>query len=61
MDIKWDIFPTSLKIAKVVPIFKKGNRKDVANYRPIAILSVFDKIITKAFFIRYYRGTKYPK
>jgi hypothetical protein len=29
------IFPDQLKIAKVVPLYKKGNTKAIQNYRPI--------------------------
>ena len=31
-----------LKIAKVIPIFKSGNKESIENYRPISILSVFE-------------------
>lgn len=41
------IFPDLLKIAKIVPIFKKGNANNISNFRPIALLSVFSKIIEK--------------
>ena len=34
------IFPNSLKIAKVTPIFKKGNNSLITNYRPISVLPV---------------------
>ena len=40
-----DIFPDSLKIAKVTPVYKKGSKLKCANYRPITLLSTLDKII----------------
>jgi hypothetical protein len=42
-------FPKKLKITKITPIFKKGNQKDVCNYRPIAILPTISKIYEKVF------------
>ena len=38
------IFPNQLKIAKVVPIFKKNVQTDVKNYRPISVLPTISKI-----------------
>ena len=38
------IFPDTLKIAKVTPIFKKGNKKLICNYRPISVLPVISKV-----------------
>lgn len=40
--------PEKLKQSRVVPVFKKGNRADVTNYRIIAISSVFLKIFERA-------------
>lgn len=37
-------FPDMWKFARIVPIYKKGNRGNVANYRPISILSVLSKV-----------------
>ena len=37
------VFPDIWKIAKKIPIFKKGNRSDEDNYRPISLLSCFEK------------------
>ena len=38
------VFPSQLKLAKVIPVHKKGNKNDITNYRPISILSCFSKI-----------------
>jgi hypothetical protein len=40
-------FPCIFKRAIVTPIFKSGNREDPSNYRPIAILPVYSKIVEK--------------
>jgi Reverse transcriptase (RNA-dependent DNA polymerase)/Endonuclease-reverse transcriptase len=45
-------FPKNMKISKVIPIFKKGEKEDAANYRPIAITSAFSKVYEKAFLAR---------
>ena len=38
------VFPDLLKMANVIPIFKKGSKLDVSNYRPISLLSNISKI-----------------
>ena len=38
------IFPYELKITKIVPIFKSGDKTLVPNYRPISVLGFFSKI-----------------
>ena len=45
-------FPELSKIAKVIPIFKSEERTDPSNYRPISLLSVFDKLLEELMYNR---------
>ena len=44
--------PDQFKLARVIPIHKKGSRSTVSNYRPICLLSVFNKILEKLMYKR---------
>ena len=44
------IFPDELKIAKVIPLFKKDDPKLLTNYRPISLLPTISKVIEKIIF-----------
>ena len=45
--INTGVFPAQLKIAKVIPIFKKNYQQRFNNYRPISLLPVLSKVVEK--------------
>lgn len=47
MCLTTSIFPVKLQVAKVVVLFKKGNRNELGNYRPVSILPIFSKVFEK--------------
>ena len=48
------IFPNCWKVANVVPIFKKGERSSVSNYRPVSLLSCCSKLFERIIFKHMY-------
>ena len=46
------IFPSTLKVAIIKPIFKSGDTSQVNNYRPISILPVMSKVLEKLIYCR---------
>lgn len=55
---KSGIFPQALKVAKIIPVHKKGDSRNMNNYRPISILSFIDKILEKLLVTRLSRYLK---
>ena len=45
--IEQGIFPDHLKLAEIVPVYKKGDKSIETNYRPISLISNFAKILEK--------------
>ena len=48
------VFPSVLKTATVVPIFKKDSKLNYSNYRPISLLPNIEKILEKLMYERLY-------
>ena len=46
-SIQQGVFPDSLKIANVIPIFKSNVKTNIQNYRPISLLPLLSKIFEK--------------
>jgi len=41
------IFPAEWKMANVVPVYKKDDKQNVKNYRPVSLLPIFGKIFER--------------
>ena len=48
------VFPSVLKTAKVVSVFKKDSNLDYSNYRPNSLLLNIEKILEKFMYKRLY-------
>ena len=49
------IVPNSIKIAKIIPIYKSKNKCEVKNYRPISLLPAISKLIERVMYKRLYK------
>jgi hypothetical protein len=47
LSFQTGLVPEGLKLARIVPIYKKGDKTLLTNYRPISLLSIFHKILEK--------------
>ena len=45
-------FPEVLKLAKILPFHKSGDRNDAGSFRPISLLPIISKVFEKLLFIR---------
>jgi len=52
MSLESGIFPTQLKLARVIPVHKAGSTSSLNNYRPISTLPILSKIFEKLMFKR---------
>ena len=54
LSLTTGVFPDSLKIAKVIPIYKKDDPSLVSNYRPVSILPSTSKFLERLTYHRLY-------
>ena len=52
MSVSLGTYPRKLKLVKIIPIFKADNVEDPNNYRPISLLSNFNKVFEKLIYVR---------
>ena len=45
--LKCEIFPDDWKKGNIVPIFKKGDKQNIKNYRPVSLLPICSKIFER--------------
>ena len=49
------IFPNDMKIARVIPLYKAGEKYLFTNYRPVSLLPQFSKILEKIYYSRLHK------
>ena len=47
LSLSSGMFPTLMKKADVLPLFKGGNKLSMSNYRPISLLLTISKLLEK--------------
>jgi len=47
LSLNSGVFPDIWKTAKVKPLYKKGDKYDMKNYRPISIINIFTKLLER--------------
>ena len=53
-SINSGVFPDEWKCCKVIPLFKRGARSDLNNYRPISIITVVAKVFERIIYDQIY-------
>ena len=52
LSLEQGSFPTELKLANIIPIFKSGDSDIIGNYRPVSLLTTVSKVFERAFYNR---------
>ena len=58
LSVTQGYFPSCWKTARITPIFKKGDKSDLHNYRPISILCNFSKLFEICLYGQIYSQVK---
>ena len=61
LSIKSGIVPAQMKLARVVPLYKSGDKSLLSNYRPVSVLPVFAKFLTLTVTLTLHRAKRLPK
>ena len=48
------VFPSEWKMANVVPVYKKNDKQNIKNYRPVSLLPIFGKIFERIIYNEMY-------
>jgi hypothetical protein len=59
LSLEAKAFPSSWKVAKVIPLLKKDDPLDPKNYRPVAILPILSKVMVFNQIVNYMDKHKY--
>ena len=59
-SLQYGIIPDEWKVANVVPVYKKGRKDCVENYRPISLLPLVSKVRTRTLRTRACKGPSLP-
>lgn len=54
LSLNTGIYPKKLKLAIVKPVYKKGDKHNMKNYRPIALIPIISKIFERVLYDKVY-------
>ena len=52
MSLNQGVVPDAIKVARVVPIYKAGDHKQIVNYRPVSVLTCLSKVFERLVYNR---------
>ena len=55
LSIVSGVFPVNMKLSEVIPLYKKGSKDQMNNYRPISLLITISKLLEKCMYTCLYK------